>query len=85
MLNAGTLSSYGKGLEKLLSHPGIQHLAGSTQAGNQAQPQLFKADVRLLLDGDEVLQEKSSAPPRCLSKWLIKPNSARRCTACTVN
>ncbi len=61
MLNAGTLSSYGQGLEKLLSHPGIQHLAGSTQAGNQAQPQLFKADVRLLLEGDEVLQEESSA------------------------
>jgi NADP-dependent aldehyde dehydrogenase len=62
MLNAGTLSSYGNGLAKLLAHPGIQHLAGSAQAGNQAQPQLFKADVRLLIDGDEVLQEEVFGP-----------------------
>ncbi len=62
MLNAGTLSSYGKGLQKLLAHPGITHLAGSTQQGNQAQPQLFKADVGLLIDGDEVLQEEIFGP-----------------------
>ncbi|CAI8700623.1 Alpha-ketoglutaric semialdehyde dehydrogenase [Pseudomonas sp. IT-196MI5] len=62
MLNAGTLSSYGKGLQKLLAHPGIEHLAGSSQQGNQAQPQLFKADISLLLDGDEVLQEEVFGP-----------------------
>ena len=62
MLNAGTLGSYGKGLEKLLAHPGVEHLAGNPQAGNQAQPQLFKADVRLLIDGDEVLQEEVFGP-----------------------
>ncbi|PTR28204.1 MULTISPECIES: aldehyde dehydrogenase (NADP(+)) [unclassified Pseudomonas] len=62
MLNAGTLSSYGKGLQKLFAHPGIEHLAGSPQQGNQAQPQLFKADVSLLLDGDEVLQEEVFGP-----------------------
>ncbi|MNY03275.1 Alpha-ketoglutaric semialdehyde dehydrogenase [compost metagenome] len=62
MLNAGTLSSYGKGLQKLLAHPGIEHLAGRPQAGNQAQPQLFKADVSLLLEGDEVLQEEVFGP-----------------------
>ncbi|MGE8481997.1 MAG: aldehyde dehydrogenase (NADP(+)) [Pseudomonas sp.] len=62
MLNAGTLSSYGKGLHKLLSHPKIEHLAGNSQQGNQAQPQLFKADVSLLLDGDEVLQEEVFGP-----------------------
>ncbi|MPQ87385.1 aldehyde dehydrogenase family protein, partial [Pseudomonas sp. MAFF 730085] len=62
MLNAGTLSSYGKGLQKLLAHPDIEHLAGSTQAGNQAQPQLFKADARLLIEGDEVLQEEVFGP-----------------------
>ncbi|VVO44079.1 Alpha-ketoglutaric semialdehyde dehydrogenase [Pseudomonas fluorescens] len=62
MLNAGTLSSYGKGLQKLLAHPGIEHLAGSPQVGNQARPQLFKADVRLLLEGDEVLQEEVFGP-----------------------
>ena len=37
MLNAGTLSSYGQGLQKLLAHPGIEHLAGNPQQGNQAQ------------------------------------------------
>ncbi len=62
MLNAGTLSSYGKGLQKLLAHPGIEHLAGRPQAGNQAQPQLFKAQVSLLLEGDEVLQEEVFGP-----------------------
>lgn len=62
MLNAGTLSSYGQGLQKLLVHPGIEHLAGNPQQGNQAQPQLFRADVSLLLDGDEVLQEEVFGP-----------------------
>ena len=62
MLNAGTLSSYGKGLQKLLAHPGIEHLAGDPQAGNQARPQLFKAQASLLVDGDEVLQEEVFGP-----------------------
>ena len=47
MLNAGTLKSYTAGLEHLTQHQGIKHLAGQTQQGNQAQPQLFKADVEL--------------------------------------
>ena len=62
MLNAGTLGSYGKGLEKLLAHAGIEHLAGNPQQGNQAQPQVFKADVSLLLKGDELLQEEVFGP-----------------------
>ncbi|WP_433740728.1 aldehyde dehydrogenase (NADP(+)) [Pseudomonas putida] len=62
MLNAGTLGSYGKGLQKLLEHPGIEHLAGQPQSGRQAQPQLFKADVSLLIEGDEVLQEEVFGP-----------------------
>ncbi|UQL85394.1 aldehyde dehydrogenase (NADP(+)) [Acinetobacter baumannii] len=49
MLNAGTLKSYTAGLEHLTEHQGIKHLAGNTQQGNQAQPQLLKADVELLL------------------------------------
>ncbi len=62
MLNAGTLSSYGNGLQKLLAHPGIEHLAGNPQQGNQAQPQVFKADVSLLINGDAVLQEEVFGP-----------------------
>ncbi|MCP1418762.1 NADP-dependent aldehyde dehydrogenase [Pseudomonas laurylsulfativorans] len=62
MLNAGTLGSYGQGLQKLLGHSGIEHLAGNPQQGNQAQPQLFKADVSLLIDGDEALQEEVFGP-----------------------
>ncbi|ROM96944.1 aldehyde dehydrogenase (NADP(+)) [Pseudomonas brassicacearum] len=62
MLNTGTLSSYGKVLQRLLAHPGIEHLAGHPQAGNQAQPQLFKADASLLVNGDEVLQEEVFGP-----------------------
>jgi NADP-dependent aldehyde dehydrogenase len=62
MLNPGTLNSYGKGLQALLAHPGIQHLSGLAQAGNQAQPQLFEADVSLLLEQDELLQEEVFGP-----------------------
>ncbi|UQM19825.1 aldehyde dehydrogenase (NADP(+)) [Acinetobacter baumannii] len=42
MLNAGTLKSYTAGLEHLTQHQGFKHLAGNTQQGNQAQPQLLK-------------------------------------------
>ncbi len=66
MLNAGTLRSYAKGLEALHAHAGIRHLAGSTQQGAQAQPQLFQADVSLLLEGDEVLQEEVFGPTTVL-------------------
>ncbi|MNF80915.1 Alpha-ketoglutaric semialdehyde dehydrogenase [compost metagenome] len=62
MLNAGTLGSYAKGLQTLLDHPRIEHLAGHAQQGRQAQPQLFKADVNLLIDGDEVLQAEVFGP-----------------------
>lgn len=62
MLNAGTLKSYTAGLEHLTQHQGIKHLAGQTHQGNQAQPQLFKADVELLLAGDQLLQEEIFGP-----------------------
>jgi NADP-dependent aldehyde dehydrogenase len=62
MLNAGTLRSYSNGVQALMGHPGIRHLAGKTQQGNQAQPQLFKADVNLLFDGDPLLQEEVFGP-----------------------
>ncbi|MDC4660439.1 aldehyde dehydrogenase (NADP(+)), partial [Acinetobacter baumannii] len=62
MLNAGTLKSYTAGLEHLTQHQGIKHLAGNTQQGNQAQPQLLKADVELLLAGDQLLQEEIFGP-----------------------
>ncbi|MEX6501753.1 aldehyde dehydrogenase (NADP(+)) [Pseudomonas zhanjiangensis] len=62
MLNAGTLASYRRGLDALHQHPGIRHLAGSPQQGNQAQPQLFQADARLLLEGDALLQEEVFGP-----------------------
>ncbi|HCS44316.1 MAG TPA: aldehyde dehydrogenase (NADP(+)), partial [Pseudomonas sp.] len=62
MLNAGGLRSYTKGLEHLHAHAGITHLTGSDQTGNQAHPQLFKADVSLLLEGDELLQEEVFGP-----------------------
>ena len=62
MLNAGALLSYIKGVENLLNKQGIEHLAGQTQQGNQGLPQLFKADVSLLLAGDELLQEEVFGP-----------------------
>ncbi|UTW08148.1 aldehyde dehydrogenase (NADP(+)) [Pseudomonas benzenivorans] len=62
MLNAGTLRSYASGVANLQAHAKVIHLAGSEQAGNQAQPQLFKADVSMLLEGDHLLQEEVFGP-----------------------
>lgn len=62
MLNVGTLKSYSSGLEDLMAHEGFQHLAGQTQQGEHAQPQLFKADVELLLAGNQLLQEEIFGP-----------------------
>lgn len=62
MLNVGTLKSYVIGLDRLHAHPGIRHLAGSPQGDSQGQPQLFQADVGLLLNGDELLQEEVFGP-----------------------
>ncbi|WP_312391890.1 aldehyde dehydrogenase family protein, partial [Pseudomonas sp.] len=62
MLNLGTLASYRQGLEQLHKHPGIRHLAGAAQGPRQAQPQLFQADVGLLLGGDRLLQEEVFGP-----------------------
>jgi len=66
MLNAGTLGSYEKGVQALLNHSGVTHLAGQDQQGNQARPQLFKADVSLLLRGDPLLQEEVFGPTTLL-------------------
>ncbi|SDP12624.1 NADP-dependent aldehyde dehydrogenase [Pseudomonas arsenicoxydans] len=62
MLNSGALKSYCHGLDNLHTHPGITHLAGAAQQGNQAQPQVFKANVSLLINGDELLQEEVFGP-----------------------
>ncbi|MCO8098402.1 aldehyde dehydrogenase (NADP(+)), partial [Acinetobacter lwoffii] len=62
MLNAGTLNSYVSGLSHLSEHSGIQHLAGQEKQGEQALPQLFKAEVELLLAGDQLLQEEIFGP-----------------------
>ncbi|RKS28111.1 NADP-dependent aldehyde dehydrogenase [Pseudomonas sp. WPR_5_2] len=62
MLNSGALKSYCHGLENLGAHPGMTRLAGAEQQGNQARPQLFKADVSLLINGDELLQEEVFGP-----------------------
>ncbi|AMT97575.1 MULTISPECIES: aldehyde dehydrogenase (NADP(+)) [Psychrobacter] len=62
MLNAGTLESYSSGLEDLMTHEGFQHLAGQPQKGDHAQPQLLKADVELLLAGNQLLQEEIFGP-----------------------
>ena len=62
MLNAGTLRSYSQGVQRLQQHPGVRHLAGAEQAGDQAQAQLFQADVSLLLNGDALLQEEVFGP-----------------------
>lgn len=62
LLNAGGLKNYAQGLDRLLAHPGIRHLAGTAQTGQQACAQVFKADVELLLNGDALLQEEVFGP-----------------------
>lgn len=62
MLNAGGLKNYCEGYTKLNAEPRVSHLAGAAHQGNQAQAQLFKADVSLLLEGSELLQEEIFGP-----------------------
>ncbi|AOE85895.1 aldehyde dehydrogenase (NADP(+)) [Pseudomonas sp. TCU-HL1] len=62
MLNAGTLSSYAEGVQRLNKSEAVSHLAGRQIGANQAEPQLFKAEERLLIDGDELLQEEVFGP-----------------------
>jgi NADP-dependent aldehyde dehydrogenase len=66
MLNSGTLHSYEQGVQRLLKHPRISRLSGEASQGSQARPQLFNADVSLLLDGDELLQEEVFGPASIL-------------------
>lgn len=63
MLNAGTLAHYREGLAGLDAHPGLRHLAGSAEhPPHQAAPRLYRADTRLLLDGDHCLREEIFGP-----------------------
>lgn len=66
MLNACTLESYSAGVERLLGHDGLHHLTGAAQGGREAQPQLFQADARLLIEGDPLLQEEVFGPTTIL-------------------
>ena len=77
MLNFGTLDSYANGVQALHAHPNITHLAGRDQQGTQAQPQLFKADVSLLLDGDPLLQEEVFGPATILVEVADKAELQR--------
>lgn len=62
MLSKSTLTSYTSGVSRLLSHPRIEQLAAGRHEGNQAQPQLLKADIGLLLNGNELLQDEVFGP-----------------------
>ncbi|KAA0983500.1 aldehyde dehydrogenase (NADP(+)) [Pseudomonas sp. ANT_J28] len=77
MLNAGTLTSYAKGVQALRAHPHITLLAGREQQGKQAQPQLFKADVSLLINGDPLLQEEVFGPTTLLVEVADKAELQR--------
>ncbi|WP_434462788.1 aldehyde dehydrogenase (NADP(+)) [Serratia plymuthica] len=63
MLNADTLTHYRNGLKALEDTPGIRHLAGNReQQPHLAAPQLYQADVNLLLSGNPLLQEEVFGP-----------------------
>lgn len=77
MLNLGTLKSYANGVQALHAHRNITHLAGRGQQGTQAQPQLFKADVNLLFEGDPLLQEEVFGPATVLVEAADKAELQR--------
>lgn len=62
MLNRGVLHSYQQGLRALQNHEGIVWLAGQEQSGQQASPQLFQAEARLMVQGDPLLQQEVFGP-----------------------
>lgn len=63
MLNAGTLAHYRRGLAALEQQMGIRHLAGSREEQPYlAAPQLYQADICLLLSGNPLLQEEVFGP-----------------------
>jgi NADP-dependent aldehyde dehydrogenase len=62
LLNSGGLCNYAEGLVRLHDHPQIQHRAGRLQEGSHAHPQLFEADVELLMQQDERLQHEVFGP-----------------------
>ena len=72
MLNAGALKSYCHGLDNLRAHPGMAHLAGAEQQGNQARPQVFKADISLLHNADVLLQEEVFGPTTIIAEAADK-------------
>jgi NADP-dependent aldehyde dehydrogenase len=62
MLNAGALKSYAAGVDQLHAHARIEHLVGGEQNGKQCVAQLFSANVSMLLEGDQLLQEEVFGP-----------------------
>lgn len=72
LLNSSGLKSYCRGVECLRTHSGIYHLVGQAQSGNQAFPQLFKADASLLVEGEALLQEEVFGPATVLVEVLNK-------------
>ena len=84
MLNAGALNSYGQGLQR--SRPSRHHPLGRPgQQGNQAQPQVFKADAGLLIEGDELLQEEVFGPTTVVVEVADHAELVRAVLACAVN
>ncbi|QJC80422.1 aldehyde dehydrogenase (NADP(+)) [Pseudomonas umsongensis] len=73
MLNTGALNSYRAGLAHIAAHDLVDHLAGQPQEHSKAQPQLFKADVQLLLDGDALLQEEIFGPATVVVEVADQP------------
>lgn len=62
MLNSGTLQSFQQGIIALEQHPRIERIAGQSGIAEQASPQLFRADIALLLDQSPLLQEEVFGP-----------------------
>jgi alpha-ketoglutaric semialdehyde dehydrogenase len=69
---------------KAAAHPGLTRLAGKpNNKATRRSPQVFKADVSLLLEGDELLQEEVFGPTTILVEAADRAtNCCRPCTVC---
>jgi NADP-dependent aldehyde dehydrogenase len=84
MLNAGGLRSYKAAWSTCTPTP-VSSTWPARPGGNQARAQLFKADARLLVNGDPLLQEEVFGPTTVAVEVATTSNCAPPCSACVAS
>ncbi|WP_165311656.1 aldehyde dehydrogenase (NADP(+)) [Vibrio ziniensis] len=62
MLNSGVLQNYEMGVARLEIHPSVTLLAKGRESANSGSAMLFKADFKVLAEGDAIVQEEVFGP-----------------------